>query len=68
MAFSADQLAALESAAASGHLTVQLGDRRIQYQSLGDLLRAIEVAKRDVQTAAGAGLPRRHYLAFSRGD
>lgn len=68
MAFSAEQLAALETAAASGKLVVQLGDRRIQYQSLGDLLRAIEVAKRDVQAAAGSGLPRRHYMAFSRGD
>lgn len=68
MAFSAEQLAALETAAASGKLVVQLGDRRIQYQSLGDLLRAIEVAKRDVQAAAWSGLPRRHYMAFSRGD
>jgi len=32
MAFSAEQLAALETAAASGKLVVQLGDRRVQYQ------------------------------------
>lgn len=67
MAFSAEQLAALETAAASGKLVVQLGDRRVQYQSLGDLLKAIEVAKRDVQAAAGAGGPVRRYVDFSRG-
>jgi hypothetical protein len=67
MAFSAEQLTALETAAASGKLSVQLGDRRVQYQSLSDLLKAIEVAKRDVQTAAGMGGPVRRYVDFSRG-
>lgn len=67
MAFSAEQLTALETAAASNKLSIQLGDRRVQYQSLGDLLKAIEVAKRDVQAATGAAVPVRRYLVFGRG-
>lgn len=67
MAFTANQLAALESAAASGRLTVQLGDRRIQYQSLSEMLRAIDMARRDVAAAAGLTGPARRYLEHSRG-
>ncbi|HOW76820.1 MAG TPA: hypothetical protein PK959_12980 [Candidatus Competibacteraceae bacterium] len=48
MAFSAEQLAAMESAAASGQLRVQSGDKIIQFQSLDMLLKAIVMARSDV--------------------
>ena len=48
MAFSAEQLAAMEAAAASGQLRVQLGDKSIVYQNLDQLLRAISMARSDV--------------------
>lgn len=66
MAFTAEQLTALESAAASGELSVQLGDRKVQYQSLSDLLKAIDLARRDL--AGAAALPIRRYLRYNRGD
>lgn len=71
MAFSAEQLAALETAAASGTLRVQMGDKTIQYQTLPDLLTAIHLARADVaaaSTSASAiyrGTTR--YLEFDRG-
>lgn len=52
MAFTATQLAALETAAASGQLRVQLGDKVIQYQNLPDLLAAIRMARADVAASA----------------
>lgn len=51
MAFTAAQLATLETAAASGQLRVQLGDKVIQYQTLPDLLTAIRLARADVAAA-----------------
>lgn len=56
----------MEEAAASGHLTVQIGDRRIQYQSLADLLQAINVARRDVAGATAMRNTRR-YPEYGRG-
>ena len=48
MAFSAEQLATMEAAAASGQLRIQSGDKIIQFQSLEHLLRAISMARSDV--------------------
>lgn len=67
MAFDASQLATLEAAAASGHLTVQLGDRRIQYQNLTDLLRALALARVDVANATAATRQTRRYVEYGRG-
>jgi len=52
MAFTAEQLAQLEKAAASGQRRVQLGDKVIEYQSLPDLLEAIRAARAD-QSSSG---------------
>lgn len=71
MAFTAAQLATLESAAASGQLRVQLGDKIIQYQTLPDLMAAIRMARADIATASTdasavyRGTTR--YLEYSRG-
>ena len=71
MAFTAAQLATLESAAASGQLRVQLGDKIIQYQTLPDLMAAIRMARADIAAASTdasavyRGTTR--YLKYSRG-
>lgn len=67
MAFDASQLATLEAAAASGHLTVQLGDRRIQYQTLAELLKALAIARVDVANATAATRQTRRYAEYGRG-
>lgn len=71
MAFSATQLAALEAAAASGQVRVQIGDMTIQYQTLPDLMAAIRTARNDVAAANtdAAALYRgtTRYLEYSRG-
>lgn len=54
MAFTAEQLAALEEAASSGVLQAQIGDKIVRYQNLPDLLAAINLARADVaRSAAG---------------
>ena len=50
MAFTAEQLANLEKAAASGQLRVQLGDKVIQYQTLTELMDVIRMARADQTT------------------
>jgi hypothetical protein len=54
MAFSAEQLAALEAAAASGELRVQIGDNVIQYQTLTELMAVIRMARADQVAATSA--------------
>lgn len=68
MAFTAEQLTAMESAAAQGLTHVQTGEKIIKYQTLPDLLAAIRLARADVAAAAGTARPcQRHYLEHSRG-
>lgn len=70
MAFSAADVTALERAIAAGTLSVQLGDRRITYQSMADLIRARDLAKSEVasETAGDTKAQRlRRYGVFSRG-
>lgn len=74
MAFTAAQLATLESAAASGQLRVQLGDKIIQYQTLPDLMAAIRMARADIADIAAASTDASavyrgttRYLEYSRG-
>jgi hypothetical protein len=67
LAFTAAHLAALETAAASGQLAVQIGDRRIQYQSLDQLMNAIKMARQDVLASGSAGRATRRYPEHGRG-
>lgn len=66
MAFSAEQLATLEAAAAAGVLQAQIGDKLVRYQSLPDLLAAIRQARADVATA-GTTVCTRRYVEHGRG-
>jgi hypothetical protein len=45
MTFSHTQLAVLEAAIASGALAVKIGDKEVRYQSLGDLIRARDLVR-----------------------
>ena len=65
MAFTAEQLATLEAAAASGTLRVQFGDKVVQYQSLPDLLDAIQLARNDLLSADNTR-NRRRYFTYAR--
>lgn len=69
MAYTAQQLQNLLDVRASGQLSVQFGDRRVQYQSGADLDKAIEQAKRDVAGTALAANPSRNrrYGEYGRG-
>ncbi|MBB1125564.1 phage head-tail joining protein [Thiospirillum jenense] len=66
MAFTAEQLATLESAAASGTLRVQFGDKVVQYQTLPDLLAAIRLARSDVLDDNTRCITRRRYAIYDR--
>lgn len=69
MAFTTDQLAAIDAAIASGELTIRGADgRQVTYRSMGELLqaRALVAANLAAQAApARAGGPR-HLLASFR--
>lgn len=66
MAFTAEQLAAMEQAAAQGLTHVQIGDKILRYQSLPDLIAAIKLARADVSASTNPP-PRRRYLEYGRG-
>lgn len=68
MAFTAEQLAAMEQAAAQGLTHVQSGDKILKYQTLPDLIAAIKLARADVAAASGvAPPPPRRYMEYGRG-
>ena len=48
MAYTETQLTAIETAAASGVLTVRVGDETITYQSLADMQRQITVMRAEL--------------------
>lgn len=49
MAYTPEQLAALEQALATGEQRVTFGDRTVEYRSVDDLIAAIGVIRRDLQ-------------------
>lgn len=53
MAYTSEQLSSIESAIASGTLTVRYGDRLITYQSLNELLRLRDIMRAEM----GASIP-----------
>jgi len=67
MAWTTADLTAIETAIAMGELTVEIGDKRITYRSMDDLLKA----RATISQALGAagvttGTPSRSYAAFNR--
>jgi hypothetical protein len=68
MSYTQADLEALDRAIASSQLVVQYGDRRVQYRSMDELLRARQHVAEQLSAASGG---RGHYrFAFStaRGD
>ena len=54
MAYTVDQLSALESAIAGGLLTVEIGDRRTTYQSLEQMRALRDEMRAELQVASPA--------------
>lgn len=67
MAFTSADLAAVEAALASGELSVQYADRRVQYRSIDELMRARETISKELDAAAGKRRPRSFRLNLSKG-
>lgn len=64
MAFTQAQLDTLEAAIAAGTLSVQYGDKRVTYHSMGEMLQLRDQMKREITSS---GNPRRFtVLKFGR--
>lgn len=63
MAFTQEQLSALEAAIAEGTLVVQYADKRVQYRSLDEMIRIRDIMK----TELGTGKTRRVYAEVTKG-
>ena len=64
MAFTCQQLEALESAIANGALELRIGDKTIRYQNMMDLMRARDLIKEQLD-CGNAGV-RTSVTSFSR--
>jgi len=67
MAWSQQQLDAIEAAIASGELTVHFGDRTVTYRSMDDLLKARAVIKDTLESEAGTAPDRFSFAQTSKG-
>ena len=60
-------ITALEAAIKGGTLRVRFGDREVQYQSMGDMLKLLQTMKDAVAIAAGTDAGRTTYARFRKG-
>lgn len=67
MAFTADQLATLEAAIASGELRVQYSDRSVQYRSLADMIAIRNTMRDDLGLNGVNGAQTRKVLTYDKG-
>lgn len=67
MAWTQQQLDAIEAAIASGELTVRFGDRTVTYRSMDELLRARAVVKESLSVASGTAVDRFSFAQTSKG-
>ncbi|HOQ47662.1 MAG TPA: hypothetical protein PK157_20295 [Bryobacteraceae bacterium] len=67
MAWTQQQLDAIEAAIASGELTVHFGDRTVTYRSMDDLLKARVVIKDALASDAGTAPDRFSFAQTSKG-
>ena len=58
MAWTQQQLDAIEAAIASGELTVRFGDRMVTYRSMDELLRARDVIRDGLSQQSGSAKER----------
>lgn len=66
MAYSQEQITALESAIAQGALTVEYGDKKVTYRNLDEMLKILNMMKGIVDPVAAAR-GRRKYSQHSKG-
>lgn len=55
MSWTAEDVSRLRAAIASGQLSVRLGDRQVTYQSIDDMLKALDRMQADIAAAANLG-------------
>lgn len=67
MSFTLEQLTAIESAIASGELTVISNGRQVTYRSISDLIKARDMIKQSLE-AAGTLTKRKKNAYISRGN
>lgn len=67
MAFTQQQITALEAAIASGTLSVRYGDRQVTYQSLSEMRRLLRQMRGEIATAAGQRARRRSIRLYQSG-
>lgn len=70
MTWTADDVSRLKAAIASGQLSVRIGDRQVTYQSVGEMLKALDRMQAEVAAAAQprAGAARRFTFTTLRGE
>lgn len=68
MAYTQADLDALDTAIASGQLSVQFGDRRVQYRSMAELMQARKHVASQIAAASGRSSHNRFTFATARGD
>ncbi len=60
-------ITALEAAVKGGTLRVRFGDREVQYQSMGEMLKLLQTMKDAVAIKEGTGSSRTTYARFRKG-
>ena len=63
MAFTADNLTAIDAAIASGELTVRMGERLVTYRSIADLLKTRALIQAELAAAGSVTAPTRRSIA-----
>jgi hypothetical protein len=53
--YTQEQLSALEAAVAQGVLTVEYGDKKVTYRSLNEMLRLIDMMRKDIGVSSKNG-------------
>lgn len=67
MAFTTADLTVIETAIASGTLSVQFSDRRVQYRSLDELIKARDMIKEGIANPSGSSASvRSTYASFTK--
>jgi len=66
MAWTATDLERIEAAIATGTLSVQYNDRRVQYQTMTELLKARDVIKAEVESATVSTSTRCTFASFTK--
>lgn len=65
MSWTQADVSRLQAAIASGQLSVRLGERQVTYQSIEDMLKALDRMQADLAATAAAGKPANRRFAFT---